>query len=500
MPPQNILSMKVICKSFPGVVALDSVDFDLAAGEVHGLVGENGAGKSTLIKILSGVYTQDSGEIILDGQEVSFAHPRDAQVLGINPVYQELNLIPHLSASENIFLNHHPAGMFGLISYREMNQKARVVLNRLGVAMDPKRLVSEMSIAQRQMVAIAHAVSLETRILILDEPTAPLTEKETESLFDVISRLKEDGVGIVYISHRLEEVFEIADRVTVLRDGQCIGTLPLDETDIDTVISMMIGRSALDLFIKKEAEIGESVLEVKNLYRHGFYKNITFSLRRGEILGLFGLAGAGRTDLARSIFGAEPHDGGEIRVDGELIKAKTPHYAINKGVSLVPEDRIKQGLVASQSVKANISLPNLSELARYGIIRRRNEVDLADRYVDRLKIRTPSINQQVMYLSGGNQQRVIIAKWLATDPKVLILDEPTKGIDIGAKAAIHALMCDLAMQGAGILMISSELPEIMGMSDRILVMHRGQITAIFNQEDASEEEIMSAATGKKHND
>ena len=491
-----LLSMRGITKTFPGVWALDNVDFELSRGEVHALVGENGAGKSTLIKILSGVYVQDSGEIILDGQPISLRHPSDAQALGISPVHQELNIEPHLSAAENVFLGRQPLNRFGLIDYGKMNHGAKAVLDSLGVDIRPGRIAAELSVALRQMVSIARAVSMDARIVIMDEPTAPLTEHETNLLFDTVKSLKTAGIGIIYISHRLEEVFEIADRVTVLRDGQRIGTLPIKEAFMDQIISMMIGRSISELFQKEFAPIGETVLEVRNLYRQGFLEDISFTLRRGEILGLFGLAGAGRSDLAHIIFGAEPYDSGEVMIDGKPLAAKTPYHAIQHGLGLVPEDRRQEGLVTKLSIKGNISLPQLPALSSLGIINPRAETRLAQEYVERLDVRTPSLEQQVMYLSGGNQQRVILAKWLAMGSKVLILDEPTHGIDVGAKASIHALMCDLARQGVGILMISSEMPEILGMSDRILVMHRGRITGEFTPEEATKEKLMRAATGE----
>lgn len=491
-----LLSMRGITKTFPGVRALDNVDFELSRGEVHAVVGENGAGKSTLIKILSGVYVQDSGEIILDGQPISPRHPSDAQALGISSVHQELNIEPHLSAAENIFLGRQPLNRFGLIEYGKMNHDAKAVLNRLGADIPLRRIAAELSVAQRQVVSIARAVSMEARIIIMDEPTAPLTEHETKRLFDTMQRLKTVGIGIIYISHRLEEVFEIADRVTVLRDGRRIGTLPIKEASMDQIISMMIGRSVSELFQKEFVPISETVLEVRNLYRQGFLEDISFMLRRGEILGLFGLAGAGRSELARIIFGAEPYDSGEVIIDGKPLAAKTPYHAIQRGLGLVPEDRWREGLVTKFCVKRNISLPQLPTLSSLGIINPRAETRLAQEYVERLDVRTPSLEQQVMYLSGGNQQRVILAKWLAMGSKVLILDEPTHGIDVGAKASIHALMCDLARQGVGILMISLEMPEILGMSDRILVMHRGRITGEFTREEATEEKLMRAATGE----
>lgn len=492
-----ILSMQGISKTFPGVRALENVHFELRAGEVHGLLGENGAGKSTLIKILTGVYTPDQGKIVLAGQHVTITHPSQAEAFGISAVHQELSLEPYLSAAENIFLGRQPINRLGLIDHGRMNREATELLDRLGMNVPPKRAAAELSVAHRQMVSVAHAVSTQARIVVMDEPTAPLTEHETEKLFEIVRRLREQGIAVIYITHRLEEIFEIADRVTVLRDGQYISTMNVGDTSLEKIISLMIGRSMTDLFVKKTVAIGEPILEVHKLTRRGMVADISITLRRGEILGIFGLAGAGRTELARMIFGAESFDSGEILLDGEKIHPKHPRRAIDYGIGLVPEDRRNHGLVLEQSVKANISLPTLGRLASMGIISRSEEIRLAQRQVSHLQIRTPSIYQPVKLLSGGNQQRVVIGKWLGTEPKVLILDEPTKGVDIGAKASIHALMCDLAGQGVGILLISSELPEVLSMSDRILVMHRGHISASFSRSDATADKLMAAATGER---
>jgi ribose transport system ATP-binding protein len=496
---EPFLSMRGITKTFPGVQALDKVDFDLYRGEIHGLVGENGAGKSTLIKILSGVYIQDAGEIILDGQPISMSHPSDAQALGIVAVHQQSNLVPHLSAAENIFLGRQPTNRFGVVDYGKMNRDARVLLDSLGVGIPSTRVVGELSAAQRQMISIASAVSMDAHIVIMDEPTAPLTERETQLLFDILRQLRASGIGVIYITHRLEEVFQITDRVTVLRDSQLIGTLPVKEASVDRVISMMIGRSVEDLFQKRSVPIGEPVLEVRQLNRRGFLEDISFTLHRGEILGLFGLTGAGRSDLAHVIFGAEPYDSGTMILDGNSLVPKAPFDAIRCGLGLVPEDRRGEGLVDELSVKRNISLPQIGALASAGVINLRAETRLAEEYVAQLEVMTPSIDQPAKFLSGGNQQRVVLAKWLAMRPKVLILDESTQGIDVGAKAYIHALMGDLAEQGVGILMISSDLPEVLAMSDRILVMHRGRCVKEFRQEEATEEKVMLAATGEATN-
>ena len=494
-----LLSMQDIRKAFPGVRALDGVCFELRAGEVHGLLGENGAGKSTLIKILCGVYTPDSGSITLDGKPVTIRHPHEAEALGISTVHQELNLEPYLTAAENIFLGRQPLNRFGLINYGRMYREAGRLLDSLGMKVPIRRPTAELAVAQRQMISIAHAVSIQARIVIMDEPTAPLTEHETEMLFDIVRRLRDQGIAVVYISHRLEEIFQIVDRVTILRDGQYVKTMDIGETDMDEIISLMIGRSVSDLFHKRSVPIREPILEVHNLRRQGMIEEISLKVCKGEIVGVFGLAGAGRTELARMLFGAEAFDDGEIFLDGKAISPRHPHHAIQYGMGLVPEDRRQQGLVLEQSVKANISLPQLNRLAPFGVINQRKETELAQRQVKHLQVRTPSIDQQVKLLSGGNQQRVVIGKWLGTNPKLLILDEPTKGVDIGAKASIHTLIVDLAEQGVGILLISSELPEVLAMSDRILVMHRGRISAEFSREEATGEKLMAAATGDRVN-
>jgi ABC-type sugar transport system ATPase subunit len=491
-----LLEMRDISKSFPGVRALDRVHFDLKPGEIHALMGENGAGKSTLIKILSGVYSLDTGEILLDGQSIEPRNPTHAQSLGISPVHQELNLEPYLNVAENIFLGRQPQGAFGLIHYGRMHREAAMLLSQLGVAMDTHAMAGALSVAERQMIAIARAVSIDARILILDEPTSPLTERETELLFTIVRRLKERGFGIIYISHRLEEIFRLCDRVTVFRDGQYIATRTVAEIGPVDIISMMIGRDISDLYRKREAEIGAPVLEIRHLTKRGFLHDISLVLRRGEIVGMAGLVGAGRTELARAIFGDWQFDSGAILLEGKPIRSRSPRDAIAAGIGLVPEDRKEQGLVTGFSVLHNISMAILPRLAPFGVIRSQEERKVARRYVDRLAIRTPSVEQKVMYLSGGNQQRVVVGKWLATNPKVLIVDEPTRGIDVGAKAEIHALLSDLARQGVGILMISSDLPEILAMSDRILIMHQGRLTGEVPGKGATQEQIMTLATGQ----
>lgn len=495
-PRSSLLELRDITKSFPGVRALENVHFDLRPGEVHALVGENGAGKSTLVKILSGVYQPDRGEIWLNGARVRILNPAHAQVLGFSPVHQELQLEPYLSVAENIFLGRQPTGRLGIVDHRRMHHEARRLLGSLGVTIDPAAPLESLSIAQRQIVAIARAVLSTARVIIFDEPTSSLTDRETALLFEMISKLRETGIGIIYISHRIEEIFRLCDRVTVLRDGHFIATKSVATTNRLEVIGFMIGRDISDLFRKEVAPIGEIVLEVRGLSKRGVLQDISFSLRRGEIVGLAGLVGAGRTDLVRAIFGDTTFDFGEIVVTGKTILGhRSPRRAIRAGIALVPEDRKEQGLVLGLSVRQNISLATLPVLSRLTFISGSEEKRLARSYVEMLTIKTPSIDQKTLYLSGGNQQRVVVAKWLATRPKVLIVDEPTRGIDVRAKASIHGLLCDLAKQGVAILMISSDLPEILAMSDRILVMHRGRITAELSAQEATQEAIMHHATG-----
>ena len=496
MQETPLLEMRQISKVFPGVRALNQVSIALQAGEVRALVGENGAGKSTLIKILSGIYQPTEGAIWLDGRQQTIQDPAHALTLGIIPVHQEVNLEPYLSIAENIYIGRQPRNRFGLIDFGQMNKDAAYWLAELGVATDPSLPLGMISIAERQMVAIARAVSLDARVVIFDEPTSSLTLRETERLFTVVRRLKAKNIGVIYISHRLEEIFRICDTLTVMRDGGLVATKAIADVNTDSVIRMMIGRDLTDLYQKTETPIGSPVLEVKHLTVKGILNDISLTLHRGEILGISGLVGAGRTELARAIFGDLAYQAGEIIVDGKQIRPSCPDDCIAAGIGLVPEDRKDQGLVLPMPVRNNISMAVLDRLAQFGIIRGRKEAQLAEESVRRLVIKTPSIKQQVQFLSGGNQQRVVIAKWLATNPKVLLVDEPTRGIDVGAKSEIYALLNRLASQGVAILMISSELPEILAMSDRILVMYQGRIQAELPGKHATEETIMRFATGQ----
>ncbi len=498
-----VLRMEGISKAFPGVQALTDVDVELAAGEVLGLVGENGAGKSTLMKILSGAYRKDAGRVFLYDREVDIESPHHAQQLGIAIIYQEFNLTPNQSAAANIFIAREPRrlslGRFvSFVDRRRMEREAQEHLDRVGARVPATALVRDLSVAEQQMVEVAKALAVDARIIVMDEPTSALGEDEVEKLFEIIGTLKEQGIAIVFITHRLEEVFRIADRVVVLRDGQRVGSMPIDQAMPENVIHLMVGRELGDMFHKEEAEIGAPLLEVRGLGRQGVVEDVSFTLRRGEILGFAGLVGAGRTETARLLFGADPKDAGQIYVDGKLVKIDSPTDAVIAGIGLVPEDRGNQGLVLSLPVLENVVLPTLDDYARAGWwMDRRGLRSTAQDYVDKLDIRTPHLEQKAMFLSGGNQQKTVVAKWLASQPQVLIMDEPTRGIDVGAKAEVHALMSRLAQAGVGIIMISSELPEILGMSDRILVMAEGRVAAILDREEATQEIIMAYASGEE---
>ena len=491
-----LLEMRGIVKTYPGVKALDGVDFSVLPGEVHALIGENGAGKSTLMKILAGADTKDTGHITINGTELLISSPQEAMRYGISIIYQEFNLVPYMNAAENIFLGREPVGTVpGMIDFAKMYADAERIIQELGVRLNVRTPINQLSVAQQQMVEIAKATSRKSTIIAMDEPSATLTDHELENLFALIRRLKNEGVSIIYISHRLEEIFEIADRVTVLRDGCLVETKNVVDTDRDDIIHMMVGRELKEKIPKVSAEIRDVALTLKNIVRTGVLHDISFEVKRGEVLGLAGLVGAGRTEVARAIFGADPIDSGEILIDGELVAINSPRDAIQLGIGLVTEDRKSLGLVLGMAVRENVSLANLGILSRLGFINRRKEKAVADEYIEDLLIKTPSMEQAVQNLSGGNQQKVVLAKWLFTKSKVLIFDEPTRGIDVGAKIEIYQLMNKLAESGVAIIMISSELPEILGMSDRILVMHEGSIAGELSREEATQEKIMHLATG-----
>ncbi|MCC2672453.1 MAG: ABC-type sugar transport system, ATPase component [Armatimonadetes bacterium] len=491
-----LLEMTGISKFYPGVVALNDVHFDVLPGEVHALCGENGAGKSTLMKILAGAESKDRGDIRINGKPVSIHSPQDAMALGVNIIYQEFNLVPHLSAAENIYLGREPAAAVpGFINFRKLYGDAQSVMDSLGVSVDVRAEVSRLSVAQQQMVEIAKATSRNSIIIAMDEPSATLTDHELRNLFELIRQLKTRGVGIVYISHRMEEIFDICDRVTVFRDGQYVATKRIEDTSRDEVIRMMVGRELKESIPKRPAEVGEPMLEVRGLTRKGVFHDISFTVRRGEIVGIGGLVGAGRTEVARAIFGADPIDAGEIRVLGKPVRPRSPREAIELGIGLVPEDRKSLGLILNMVVRENTTLANLDLLSMLGFVNRKKEREVAEKYVKDLRVRTPSIEQEVRNLSGGNQQKVVLAKWLFTDSKLLIFDEPPRGIDVGAKIEIYELMNELVARGAGMIMISSELPELLGMSDRILVMHEGRLAGELSRAEATQEKVMQLATG-----
>ncbi|MCB8822209.1 sugar ABC transporter ATP-binding protein [Microvirga rosea] len=491
-----ILRLEAITKEFPGVRALSQVPFDLKRGEVHAVCGENGAGKSTLMKIISGVYQPDAGTISFKGREHHFGSSLDAETVGIAMIHQELNLVPHLTVAENIYLAREPThGIF--IDKAKLRADARHCLERLGVDIDPDTPVRALSVAQCQMVEIAKALSLEAEVLIMDEPTSSLTEAETTLLFDVIRDLKQSGVGIVYISHRLDEMAEIVDRVTILRDGRHVSTDAFSAVTVDDIVSRMVGRPLEDKFPERTSTPTDDVLlAVEGLTRRGAFHDISFSLRRGEILGFAGLMGAGRTEVARAIFGADPLDAGQIALHGKPLEIRSPRDAIAAGIAYLSEDRKGQGLAVKMSVAQNLTLANMAGVAdRFGVIDFQRETGTTQRYVDLLNIRTPSIHQVVRLLSGGNQQKIVIGKWLFRDSRILFFDEPTRGIDVGAKFAIYKMMDELAAQGIGVVLISSELPEILGVTDRVAVFHEGKLTATLNTRDTNQEEIMHYASG-----
>lgn len=494
MPP--LLQASGIVKQFPGTLALDRVQLDLYPGEIHAVVGENGAGKSTLMKILSGVYTADAGEILFEGRRVTPSTPREALQLGIAIVHQELSLVPPLTVAENIFPGRLPTNWLGFVKYGQLFRDARRVLDDLDVHVDPRALVSDISIANQQLVEIAKALSQNCKVLILDEPTSALTEREVEILFSLLKRLAAQGVGILYISHKLDEIFRLSDRITVLRDGQYIGTVKTAEATTDMIIRMMVGRELGSMYPPKADEIGQPLLEVRDLRLPGSSAKINLALRAGEIVGVAGLIGAGRTELARAIFGVDPITDGQILLDGKPISISSPSEAIQHRIGYLPEDRKAAGLFLDMSVKWNIESVNRPAVTSYGFVDPNREAELAREYISRLEISTPSIEQEVRRLSGGNQQKVLVAKWLAIRPRVFMVDEPTRGVDVGAKSEIHHLLRELAAAGVAVMMISSELPEILGLSDRILVMHNGAIVAELDGNAATEEQIMHYASGQ----
>lgn len=489
-----LLRAQAITKRFPGVVALDKVDFDLRSGEVHVLLGENGAGKSTLVKILSGAYAPDEGEVFVDGKKVEDFDPRVAQHAGVTIIYQELNLVPYLNVAENIFLGRFPK-KHGLIDHELMHTNAAALLGSLNMNVDTHSLIIGLSTPQQQMVEIAKALSIKSKILIMDEPTSSLSERETEQLFATIHKLTSQGIGIIYISHRLQELHEVGDRVTVLRDGQFVACKPVDEVTVDELVGMMVGHSVDEMFERDYQPQGTECLRVENLNSGKRLRNVSISLHYGEIVGLAGLVGSGRTELARAIFGVDKYDSGTVVLFGKAIKDLHASDMVDLGVSLLPEDRKNQGLALILPVAQNVVVSSLDRLFPKMYVSSRKEKEIAMQFVDKLRIATPSTNRLAQYLSGGNQQKVVLAKWLCTKAKIFIFDEPTRGIDVGAKAEIHGFMNELVKEGAAVLMISSELPEIIGMSDRVYVMREGKIMAELPHVEATQERIIHFAMG-----
>lgn len=494
-----LVLMEGIDKSFPGVHALNQCRFELKAGEVHALVGENGAGKSTLMKVLAGIYSKDAGHIYYKGAEVEIPNPKAAQLLGISIIHQELNLMPHLTVAQNMFIGREPRKAGFVLNEDEINEKTRQVLEMMHLKLDPRARVSSLTVATQQMVEIAKALSYNSQVLIMDEPTAALTETEIDELFRITRELRARGVGIVHISHRMEELKKISDRVTVMRDGHYIDTVKTPDITIDQIISMMVGRTIYEAAPEiPEQPNPEVVLEVKNLNRGNVIKDVSFNLKKGEILGFAGLMGAGRTEVARAIFGADTIDSGEIYIKGQKTQIKSPGDAVRYGLGYLSEDRKRYGLALGMDVETNIALASFKKFLRnIGWVNNAKIRSTARHFVEMLSIKTPSMSQKVKNLSGGNQQKVIIGKWLTADTEILIFDEPTRGIDVGAKSEIYRLLNDLAQQGKAIIMISSELPEILRMSHRVIVMCEGRITGELNSTEATQEEIMRFATQRK---
>ena len=493
---QKTLSLKDISKSFPGVKALENVNLDLRRGCVHALCGENGAGKSTLIKILSGVHTKDAGEILVDGVPINIKSSMDSQKLGVSVIYQELALVPELKVYQNIYLGKEIENKFKfLLDAPRMIKNSKAILSKMDLNIKLTSKVSDLTVGQQQMVEIVKAIMSNAWIVVMDEPTSAISEVDKKNLFKIIADLKEQGVAIVYITHRMQEIFEIADDVTVLRDGQHVVTLPVDQVDEQSLIKYMVGRELHSVFDREKNEIGEVVLEVKDLYRKGVFEPISFKVYKGEVLGFSGIIGAGRTEIMRCIFGLDKPDGGEIYLGGTQEKFVSPSDAIEAGVMYVSEDRRREGIIPHLSIRENISLPSLKWLSKLGFVALAKEKDLAQKYIDLLSIRTPSQEQMIGNLSGGNQQKVCLGKWLARRPKVIILDEPTRGIDVAAKSEIHKLIAQLAEEGIGVILISSEMPEIIGASDRVIVLHEGVAAAELDDTEFTQERIMAAASG-----
>ena len=495
---EYIVEMQGITKRFPGVLALNNVQLKLRPGLVHSLMGENGAGKSTLMKILAGVYTLDEGQILLNGEPANIQSPRDGLANGISMIHQELMFVPELTAAENIYLGRELRTKSGMVSKKLMIEAAQAVFDRWSININPAAQMKTLSVAQAQMVEIAKAIAFDSKIIIMDEPTSAITEREVERLHNIIRRLREAGTAVIYITHKMDEVFAISDEITVFRDGTWVATDKASNMDRDKLISLMVGRELNQLFPKVEAEIGEVILEVEGLTRGPQVQNVSFKVRRGEILGFAGLMGSGRSEVLETLFGIYAAESGTIHVKGKEVKIREPHQAIAAGIGLLTEDRKKTGIMGVLSVRENMSIAAIDRFAPGGILRNKQIEQECEAQRQALALKTPSLNQQIQNLSGGNQQKVLISRWLLTDPDILIIDEPTRGIDVGAKSEIHRLMGELAKQGKAIIMVSSEMPEVLGMSDRIVVMCEGRLVGEVSRREATQEKIMELATRFSH--
>ncbi len=489
------IEMKGIDKSFGSNQVLKDAGFVLADGEVHALMGENGAGKSTLMKILTGVYTKDAGTIYVDGREVNYKNLQEAEKAGIVFIHQELNVLYDLTVEENLFIGKEIKGKFGFCNQKAMRKKAEEALGRLGVHISPAEVMSNLSVGQQQMIEICKALMVDAKVIIMDEPTAALTQSETLVLFDVIRSLKKQGISIVYISHRMEEIFELCDRISVLRDGTYIGTKNIPETNMNEIVKMMIGREIGERYPVRNCKIGDTVLKVKDLTSSGVFHNVSFEVKAGEVLGVSGLMGAGRTEIMQAIFGNLHCDSGSIEINGKEVYIKSPIQAMKCGIGFITEDRKVEGLMLEESIEKNIALANLPRVSNHHVMDRKKEDDLVKKGIEELHIKCFGPDHECNNLSGGNQQKVVFAKWIYTDPKILILDEPTRGVDIGAKKEIYTIINELAAKGVAIIMVSSELPEVLGMSDRIMVVREGEVRGIIGREEANQENIMTLATG-----
>ncbi|MBU5307812.1 sugar ABC transporter ATP-binding protein [Clostridioides mangenotii] len=494
----TILKLTNIAKEFPGVRALDDINFSLEKGEVHALLGENGAGKSTLIKILTGAHSKTSGKFVFQDKEIEHISPTISKEIGINAIYQELTVFDELTVAQNIFMGKEINGKI-LTNDKKMNDEAKKIFDNMGIDINPKSLVSSLSIAQKQMVEIARVLSLDTKILIMDEPTSSISKKETEILFRLIKDLKKDGVSIIYISHRMEELFEICDRITIMRDGKTITTLITEEIKSEEeLVNLMIDKKLDQFFPKRNVEIKDEILRVENLTRNGVFKDVSFNVRKGEIFGIGGLVGSKRSEIVESIFGLTSFDSGKLFFNGKQVKFKDPSIAIKNGIGLITEDRKRTGLFLQMTVKENITMPGLSKISKFGsVIDNSKEKEIVDGYIKSLNVKTPSMNQIIQSLSGGNQQKGIIARWLLLNPDILIMDEPTRGIDVNAKSEIYNLMGDLVENGVSIIMISSEIPELISMSDRIMVMREGKVSGFLEGEEKVENNVLKLAFGGK---